>query len=256
VTERSDESRAGGQKSAEGGPREANRLPIDRVDVWLASLLETWNQPDPALWLSADERARGERFSFERDRRRFCRGRSALRAILASYLRCDPAEIVLAYGGSGKPRLEHPDTAIDLQFNASGSGDLAVCAVTCGRRVGIDIEQPRGELDPDLVRYALSEVERAELEQIPQEQQPTIFYRTWTRKEAYLKATGCGLSRPLASFAVALMPGEPPRLVRDDSTDAAHESWSFADYDPAPGWMGTVVHSGDPRPLRKLEWSG
>ncbi len=254
---------------AEPFPGLLTELPLERVDVWIVSLGETGHSPDPADWLSADERARAARFAFERDRRRYCLGRGALRGILATYLRCDRTEIVFAYGETGKPCLAGADAASGLRFNASGSADTAVCAVTYGRRVGIDIEQLRAECDPALVQYALTDAERAEFRRIPLDQQATAFYRVWTRKEAFLKATGCGLSRPLTSFAVSVAPDEPPRLLHDEwatessDSERASESrnderatWSFADFDPAAGLVGTLVHSGEPRPVRTLEWHG
>ena len=144
-----------------------------------------------------------------------------------------------------------------------------MCAVTYGRRVGIDIEQLRAECDPDLVQYALTDGERAEFRRIPLDQQATAFYRVWTRKEAFLKATGCGLSRPLTSFAVSVAPGKPPRLLHDEwANESSHgersswspyddlATWSFADFDPEAGLLGTLVHSGEPRPVRTLEWHG
>jgi len=256
VTGSSEDFPVGGEKTAGKAPSETSLLPLDRVDVWIISLCETASRPDSARWLSADERARGERFVFERDRRRYWLGRAALRGILASYLRCDPVEIAFAYGDSGKPRLAGADSAVDLQFNASGSADLAVCAVTCGRSVGVDIEQVRHDCDQDLVRHSFSAIERAEFARIPADQQAAAFYRTWTRKEAYLKATGCGLSRPLASFSVSVTPGDSPCLIRDESDPKAHQSWSFADVDTAQGWVGSLVLAGQSRSLRRLEWNG
>jgi 4'-phosphopantetheinyl transferase len=236
-------------------PGPASDLPVDRVDVWVIPVDGSRSVADAERWLSPDERARGERFVFDRDRRRFLLGRRALRGILASYLSCEPEAIAFAYGPTGKPRLAAEDCARGLQFNASGSADLAVCAVTCDRSVGIDIEHLRENCDPDLVRYALCESERADFEKIPKDQQPTAFYRAWTRKEAFLKATGSGLSRPLASFAVSVAPGEPPRLVRDDTAPGELARWSFVDFDPAPGWVGTLVLSDDPLTLQRREWN-
>jgi 4'-phosphopantetheinyl transferase len=255
VSGSSEAQSASSQKFAAKIPSEADPLPVQRADVWIVSLKETQHQSDAFAWLSADERARGERFAFDRDRRRFVLGRGALRSILASYLRCNPAEIAFAYGDTGKPRLGGRHSHVGLQFNASGSADVAVCAVISGQSVGIDIEQVRDACDPDLVRYAFSDVERTRFEQISSAGQPATFYRTWTRKEAYLKATGCGLSRPLTSFAVSVTPGEPPCLVRDDLSADAPAMWSFADFDPAPGWVGTLVYGGPPRPMRTLVWS-
>lgn len=256
---------SGGQNVAENMSAAVDRMPVDRIDVWVISLVETDNSPEAITGaiitgaisgLSADEQARAGRFAFDRDRRRFALGRGAVRKILASYLGCPPAEIAFAYGEFGKPRLAGRHAAAELQFNASGSGDLAVCAVTSDQSVGIDIEQMRDSCDPDVVRYALSDVELTEFERIPAEDQPAAFYRTWTRKEAYLKAVGCGLSRPLASFAVNVTPGAPPRLVRDDQAPTATASWSFADFDPAPGWVGTLVSAEPRRPVRTLVWKG
>jgi len=256
LTDSSEGFPAGDQKTAGKALSEASALPLDRVDVWIISLSEKLDRPDPARWLAADERARGDRFVFERDRRRFCLGRGALRGILASYLRCDPGEITFAYGDSGKPRLQDAVSAMDVQFNASGSADLAVCAVTCGQSLGVDIEHLRDDGDQDLVRHAFSADERAEFARLPSDQQTVAFYRAWTRKEAYLKASGCGLSRPLASFSVSVMQGDSPRLIRDDSDPAAPQNWWFADFDPAPGWVGSLVVAGHSRPLRRLEWNG
>jgi 4'-phosphopantetheinyl transferase len=236
-------------------PGTASDFPVDRVDVWVISVDESRSVADLGLWLSPDERARGDRFAFERDRRRFLLGRRALRGILAGYLRCEPGEIAFAYGEAGKPRLADADSARGLQFNASGSADLAVCAVTCHRSVGIDIERLRDDCDPDLVRYALCETERDDFEKIAKDQQPAAFYRAWTRKEAFLKATGSGLSRPLASFAVSVAPTDSPRLVRDDCAPNELTRWSFVDFDPAPGWAGTLVHSGAALPLCRCQWT-
>jgi 4'-phosphopantetheinyl transferase len=249
---------SGGQNLAENISAAAAPLPLDRIDVWVISLIETGNSPEavPAAisCLSVDEQARAGRFAFDRDRRRFSLGRGAVRKILARYLGCPPAEIAFAYGEFGKPRLDGRHAGAGLQFNASGSGDVAVCAVTSGQSVGIDIEQLRDACDPGVVRYALSDLERTEFERIPAEEQPAAFYRTWTRKEAYLKAVGCGLSRPPASFAVNVTPGDPPRLVFDDRAPAAMASWTFTDFDPAPGWVGTLVYGGPPRRVRTLVW--
>jgi 4'-phosphopantetheinyl transferase len=260
VNSSSESPGASGQKFAEKTPLSAGPPPVDRIDVWIISLLETEKSPDAIAravgWLSVDERVRGERFAFDRDRRRFVLGRGAVRSILASYVDCDPTEIAFEYAEFGKPQLDAKHAAAGLQFNASGSADVAVCAVTSGQSVGIDIEQMRETCDPDLVRYAFSDAERAEFGQIRVEIQARAFYRVWTRKEAYLKAVGCGLSRPLTTFSVSVTPADAPRLVRDDFSPAATASWSFADFDPAPGWVGTLVHAGPLRPVRALVWSG
>src|SRR5580698_2953692 len=115
-------------------------LPADRIDVWSVRLdIDAAHVERLRNLLSADERARADRFAFDRDRRRFVVGRGAVRSILASYVGAKPAEVRFTYGPHGKPFLADPPPKDALQFNASGSEELAVCAVTLGQEVGIDI---------------------------------------------------------------------------------------------------------------------
>jgi 4'-phosphopantetheinyl transferase len=234
----------------------AATLPTERVDVWTVPLVATSDQTD-ALWesLSSDERERAARFVFERDRRRFVVGRGALRSILASYLGSPPGSIRFAYGEHGKPMLAESTDAGSLEFNASGSEELAVCAVTVGRKVGVDIELCRLPHDDTVVEQCFSPAERQAFGTLASEEKPAAFYRLWTRKEAYLKATGAGLSRPLSSFEVTFLPGQPARLVADDLVPRRGESWTFVEFQPGPAHVGALVISGDERPLQSRRWS-
>ncbi len=231
-------------------------LPADRIDVWSVRL-----DIDAArverLWdsLSADERARAARFAFDRDRRRFVVGRGAVRSILASYVGAKPAEIRFTYGPHGKPFLADSPPKNALQFNASGSQELAVCAVTLGREVGIDIEACRPIEDEAFVEQCLAPDERQAYATLSPEEKSASFFRLWTRKEAYLKGAGAGLSRPLSSFEVSFLPGEKARLMADHLSPKAVEDWAFVDFTPAAPHMGALVISGQVRPVQPRLWS-
>jgi len=240
----------------QNGTVAAGSLPTERVDVWTVPLVVASDQTD-ALGgsLSSDERERAARFVFERDRRRFVVGRGALRSILASYLGSSPGSIRFAYGEHGKPMLAESTDAGPLEFNASGSAELAVCAVTVGRKVGVDIELCRLPLDDTVLEQCFAPAERHAYGTLSPDERPAAFYRLWTLKEAYLKATGAGLSRPLSSFEVTFMPGKPVQLAADDTVPKGSEDWTFVELQPGPAHVGALVISGDERPVQSRRWS-
>jgi 4'-phosphopantetheinyl transferase len=223
-------------------------LPIDHVDIWTVSL-----SVDPEQYerlsqsLSSDEQARADRFKFERDRRRYVVGRVALRNILASYTGCRAEEICFAYGPNGKPMLADSTAAGSLEFNASGSEELAVCAVTVGKSVGVDIEFCRPIADNDFLDQCLTTAERKALCALEPELKLAAFYRLWTLKEAFLKATGQGLSRPMSSVEFALTPDNSIRLVADHQSPDGRECWAFVEFVPDPQHVGALVMSGENR---------
>ena len=220
-------------------------LPIDQVDLWTVPLSVGAEQYDCfSQSLSSEELARADRFKFERDRRRFIVGRGALRSILASYVECDPASIEFAYGPHGKPRLADAATSGQLEFNASGSNELAVCAVTAGRKVGVDIEFCRPIADGDLPQECLTTVEQTALCALDPAGRLAAFFRLWTLKEAFLKATGDGLSRPMAAVEFDLTADGPARLVGDEKLLSDENCWDFVEFAPGPHYRGAIVVSG------------
>ena len=194
------------------------------VHVWRASLCGGWERD----WniLSQDEKARAERFQFERDKRRFVLCRATLRRLLAEYAGVAADDAPLVYGPFGKPSLP---ASYGLEFNLSHSLDLGIFAFA-RHAVGVDIEANRP------VRYALKVAESffapSEIAQLhlagPQELD-AAFLRCWTRKEAYVKGFGDGLSLPLESFAVGL------------DGDPGLGSWRFHNIDAGPGFMAALA---------------
>ena len=158
--------------------------------------------------LSDAERQRAGRFAFDRDRRRFTVARARLRQLLAAQLGVEPESVELAYGTHGKPALARHSTDSHLRFNVSHSEDVAVYAFAGGREVGIDVEVVRTITDADdIAARSFSRHENEAYLALDPRDKPLGFFNCWTRKEAFIKALGDGLSHPLDRFDVSLTPG-------------------------------------------------
>jgi 4'-phosphopantetheinyl transferase len=218
--------------------------------------------------LSPDELARADRFSFEEPRRRFIVCRAALRRLLGSCLACAPETLEFAYGLRGKPMLAATAIAMDcpallaprplpVEFGVSHSADRALIAITVGRRLGVDVEQHDAKVRIlKLATRFFSARETAELASLPKCDQLAGFYRGWTCKESYLKATGFGLSFPLSKFTVALNPLEPAALreVADQPDEAAR--WHMQSLDVAPGFSAALlVEAASHESVDVSQWS-
>ncbi len=217
-------------------------LQQEQIEVWSVALDAAAEQADAlAAVLSQDERGRAERFSFVRRRRRFVVARGALRRVLGAYLDVAPADIVFAYGRKGKPYLA--DTAAGLHFNFSHSGERALIAL--GRiPLGVDIERLRSLQDPDAIaRRFFSNTECETLAAQPAEGKIEAFFTCWTRKEAYVKAVGDGLTIPLRSFNVTFVNEQPPVLETHSPEDSG-ERWFLRHLEPAPGYLGALAAQG------------
>ncbi len=199
-----------------------------------------------ARTLAEEESRRAARFVFERDRRRFIAARGSLRRILGRYLDVLPEEVVFGYGPHGKPFLSGSlAEERGLRFNLSHSGEMALCALALHREVGIDLEfmHPVPDLQ-SIARSFFAPGENARLLSLPEERRPAAFFNCWTRKEAYLKALGDGLARPLGRFEVTLLPEEPVRLlsVTDDPREV--QRWRMESFAPAPGYVAALIVEG------------
>ena len=199
-------------------------------------------------WLSPEETVRMERFYFDRHRRAFALGRAALRALLGNYLGMEAADLRFVYGPQGKPALA--DSACPLRFNVSNSGNLAAYAFTIGCEIGVDIEMHRGLSDfENIARRFFSPEETEELLELPEAEKTTAFFHCWSRKEAYIKAMGGGLSIPLDSFRMTLQPGVAARMVSLGGSEDAARSWTMHDFDPAPEYAGAIAYPDAPRSI-------
>jgi 4'-phosphopantetheinyl transferase len=221
--------------------------------VWLDGHVDDLPRLTGAL--SVDERARAGRFHFRRDRDRFVTRRAVLRTILGGYLRREPAEVEFLYGRHGKPALAGP-AGKELSFSLSHSGSAALYAVAPGAEIGVDVEALRPWVDADdVAEQFFSRREVATLRALPEPPRSSCTLACWTRKEAFVKAHGDGLSIPLDQFDVALAPGEPPALLRTawDPNEAGR--WSLFDLTAEhPGHVSALAARGGGWRLVCREW--
>jgi len=162
--------------------------------------------------LSDDENARASKFRFDKNRHEFIVSRGMLRTLLASYLGGSAAGLRFTYSAYGKPRLEEAKNPGILTFNLSHSDGVIVCAFARNREVGVDVEKMRQDFSTEeIAERFFSAGERIALRALPAEHRRQGFFNCWTRKEAYIKARGEGLSLPLHQFDVSLSPAEHRR---------------------------------------------
>lgn len=237
-------------EEAWGFPPTHLEVPRNVIHVWRASL-------DPPLRhverlmpvLSDEERIRAGQLCFERDRKRYIVGRALLRVILGGYLKIPPDRLEFHSPVAGKPAL-YPFQGRGTEFSVSHSGGLILYAVTTNRRIGIDIERVRAIPDTDhIAARILSPREYGVFRALPRERREAAFFCGWTRKEAYLKACGEGLSRSLDGIDVSLTPFEPehPLTVRGDPE--APSRWSLQALVPAFGYIAALASEGHKMPL-------
>ncbi len=205
-------------------PVETRMFVLDRPSAEIAAL--------HAL-LDDDERAQATRFRFARDRSRFIARRGWLRTVLGEHLSRAPAEIAFERNEFGKPFVRRGGA---LRFNLSHSGGLALCVIGRGVEVGCDLERR----DPALASLETAERlfapgERHALRSLPPRDWARGFFNCWTRKEAYIKALGEGLSHPLDAFEVSLHPDLPARLLH------GAPGWLLRAFAPVPGYHAAIA---------------
>jgi 4'-phosphopantetheinyl transferase len=175
-------------------------LALDEVHVWRSVLdVDASEQTGLRALLSDDERTRADRFHFDVDRQRFVVGRARLRLLLARYLEVPPARIAFDYGAQGKPFVD----GAEIHFNVSHSRGIALYALARRRRLGVDVEWLRPDIDcATLATRFFAPAEAARLAALGPAERLAGFFAYWTCKEAFVKALGGGLSIPLDEFEV------------------------------------------------------
>jgi 4'-phosphopantetheinyl transferase len=216
----------------------------DEVHLWridlaaVASAEQRWQKI-----LSADERAKAARFHFDRDRQHYSATRALLRTVLAGYVASNPEELVFHYSEKDKPSLALAGNQVE--FNVSHSGTTALLAFAHGRALGVDVELIREDFDPvALAHRFFSTSEQDQLAGLDPAQKCPGFFRCWTRKEAYIKAVGTGLSLPLDQFDVSLRPEDENALLatRPDASEAG--LWSLREVPAGDGYVGALCVRG------------
>jgi 4'-phosphopantetheinyl transferase len=199
----------------------------DEVDVWRVELDQPPGLVAELRWrLGAQERARAERLILALERARFVIAHAALREVLSEFTGTPAAAIQFARARRGKPYLAGGGP----RFNLSHSGGRALIAVCERHELGVDLERVCAKRNLlGLAGRYFAPGERAVLEALPQEERLRAFYRCWTRKETYMKATGAGLAMALDSFEVAFAPGAPPALLVSARGCDEPSRWRFAE---------------------------
>lgn len=221
-------------------------LSTDQVHVWRIEL----NRPETErerLWplLSPEEKQQADRFHFPNGKNHYVVCRGTVRLILAGYLQINPSEVRFQVGPFGKPSLKIASRT-KVEFNVSHSHGLALLAVSAGRPLGVDLEQVRvmDTYEQIAVRY-FSPIEVKRLRQMADHEKPEAFFSCWSRKEAFVKATGQGISYGLDQFSVPLSLHDPN--ARFVPIDCPHETtrWRMCTLIPAPNFVGAIVAAGD-----------
>jgi len=218
-------------------PTDLTLLP-DEVHVWRIDLDVSKSQLENlVVTLSNDELARANRFHFQEHCQRFIAGRGSLRNILSLYLGIEPQQVRFDYEPRGKPLLADSLADSGLLFNLSHSQGLALCAVNFTRKIGVDLEYIRSVSDLEgLAQRFFLPREYEVVRSLPTNQQQEVFFRYWTCKEAYLKATGDGISQ-LEQVEIALTPTHPAKLLTS-------EDWSLVEFTPAENYRAAVAVAG------------
>ncbi|HEX9975426.1 MAG TPA: 4'-phosphopantetheinyl transferase superfamily protein [bacterium] len=221
-------------------------LKENEVHIWSARLnipevkLKKWQ-----LSLSPDEIQRAYRFHFIKDQNHFIVARGVLRKILSYYIDRQPYEIKFEYNKYGKPFIGHELNDVPLRFNLSHSYGMSLYAIAAGREVGVDIEYIRENFsDIEIAERFFSHDEVTALKSLPAIFQNKAFFLCWTRKEAFIKAKGAGLSIPLDQFDVSLAPEQPAKLLRTKYDRHDVNRWTLFDIDLFSGYAAAVAVTG------------
>jgi 4'-phosphopantetheinyl transferase len=229
-------------------------LPEDEVQLWRVDLEAI--RFEESRWqkmLSPDETQRASRFYFVSDRQHFVASRALLRIILGGYLAVEPRDFDFSYSAKEKPSLGPTHVESGITFNVSHSGGIALYAFARGRDVGVDVEHVRKDFDVEgIARRFFSTYEQEQLFDLPSTERIDAFFRCWTRKEAYIKATGDGLSLPLTQFDVSISAGNMDALVTTRPDGAEAERWLLREVPAGIGYVAAVCVRG--REWRLKDW--
>lgn len=218
-------------------------LSRDEVHVWAISVREFASVAAIlALPLSDQERARAERFHVAADRERFIVAHGVMRSLLGRYLNLEPAYVPVTWRSYGKPMLHRELVSYQLEFNISHSRDLILMAVACERAVGIDIEYRRVDLSWEAIAQSFfAPGEILALHMLPIDARMPAFFDVWTRKEAYCKAIGKGLSLPFEQFEVSVAAEQPAVVLHDLIDPGASDDWSLTTVDAGAEYSAALA---------------
>lgn len=194
--------------------------------------------------LGPQEHERAAKFAFPYLRQRYIAAHGLLRLILASIVNCDARDLEFGTGEHGKPFL----VGEELQFNLSHSEEQGMLAVTRLAEIGVDVESMERKVEiRGIAERFFSESESAELFELNSHEQCEGFFNLWTRKEAWLKATGIGISQGLNKIEFNCRPGDPAQLHRIEGKKAGAAGWHVQTFStPTLGFVGSLAIEAAP----------
>ena len=228
-------------------PRISQFLGANEIHIWTASLnrdelfIENLHE-----FITKNEQIKADKFHFQKDQKNYIISHGLLRIILSRYLIQKPNQIQFSISKYGKPSLQNNPGDEILSFNMSHSADKVIYAITRNRMIGIDIERIV-EVYPceEIAENFFSTKENNELLKLePGKPREIAFFTTWTRKEAYIKARGEGLSVPLDQFDVAVSKDEPAKLIANRMDPEEVTRWTLIDLKTSPGYVSTLAAEG------------
>ncbi|RZK13103.1 MAG: 4'-phosphopantetheinyl transferase superfamily protein [Flavobacterium sp.] len=234
-------------------PPEKLTLNDAEAHIWRVDLeLDECLQSSLLKLLSPDEKDRARKFCFVKDSRNFIVARGILRSLIGNYLEINPSDISFQYSKFGKPSIADNNS---LQFNISHSQNMALFGFTKKFTIGVDVEFVNPNIEVrDIAANFFSRKEIQNLFALPAEQQTLGFFNCWTRKEAFIKAVGEGLSFPLDQFEVSLEPDKPAKLLATDWNPKAVSKWSMYSLAAGTDFVGSLVIEGLVERVKFYNW--
>jgi 4'-phosphopantetheinyl transferase len=168
-----------------------------------------------------------------------------MRRLLADYTNIEADRITFEYGKNRKPFLSEKFSREKIRFNLSHSNGYALFAFTCEREIGVDLEHICEFADMyQIAEQVFSTNEMAILRSFPEAEKNEVFYKFWTRKEAYIKAIGEGFSAALDTIDISSHPTNSAVFVdeRGNSKDKKH--WFVQDLRPVPAFAAAFAVEG------------
>ena len=218
------------------------------VDIPSADLQVCWKT------LKTDEQERAQRFRFAQHRTRFISARGMLRKLLGHYLSLAPQDIELGIGLQGKPFVQSQGRD-KLYFNVSHSQKLVLIAFSASSEVGIDVEGPQSHLNHQAIaKRIMNKQEASWFHSLPESKRKSALFNCWTRKEAFVKAHGKGLTFPLRDITVTFLPEQPTSIVRIENPELHTLSWSIYSIYARPQYAGALVVAGKPRSIKYWDY--
>jgi 4'-phosphopantetheinyl transferase len=228
----------------------------NQTDIWLIYIPDVVNySPYYEQLLVNEEKEKANHFVFLKDKLRYVITHGILRLLLSDYLNLSSRQIVLKNNSYGKPYLSTENHPESLFFNLSHSNLGIVLAFAKSMDLGIDLEFVKKDIPfLDIAKHFFSQFEYQELLSTPEISRIQAFYHGWTRKEAFIKAKGKGLSIPLDSFDVSISQGKQPAILRSSDDPMDLKNWKLFDLDTWPDYTSALCIEGEQKKINFYHW--